>query len=562
MTVLLGVIQTVIAEAAVVLNEVLYDPAGADGGHEYVELFNNGLDTASLAEVSLQFANGAVGDHWSVRWSGRQEDVLAPGECWLIVDQGWSGPMPDAVAALGLQNGPDAIRLVASGLVIDRLGYGLLLDPALFEGTPHPGAPSGRALARRPDGIDSDHNDSDWTSTDELTPGELNVRLYGLVAVILGLEPPCQVTPWEPFCLELELWNNGLRELGPGTLTLQDQQGHLLVQEPWEPLAPEARRRWTGSWQPVVAEVTEFILIVEASGRQWALPAGEAWVGVPEAAFSEVMAAPDQDAPEWFELVAGSEAVDLAGWSVSDDSEIWRALPSFQLEAGDRAVVTSDLDAYGFWTARRTEDGAPWPCAVDPGRNVIALSASWPTLNNSAAEGEERADRLLLRRPDGLVIDRVAWGGRHLPARPGRSIERKAIPHQGDPERDWNICTAAFGSTPGCRNSSDPYGGTSGGLEAVPAGFLAHEGTTFRFHLDPGEESWDLVLLDLDGRTVRQLGGDSFGPGQRSVVWSGETDHRGLVPPGPLLALLRVRSSGGGLLRRERQLVIIRRGGP
>ncbi len=549
------------ARAAVVLNEVLYDPAGADGGHEYVELYNNGPEVVDLEHVSLEFANGAVGDHWAVRWSGDADDVLLPGDVWLIVDQGWSEEGADAVAALGLQNGPDAIRLTEWGLVVDLLGYGALEQPALYEATPHPGSGSGRALARQPDGLDTDHNDIDWFIADELTPGAPNVRLFSLDIESVQLDPPCQLTPAEPLTLALVLLNNGLNDLEVGQVRLVGNQGTILVRTEWAPLAPGEQRVWTGSWDPWENGLTELTFVVETSGLQFELPAGQVWVGVPELFFGEVMPAPESGAPEWFELVAGRDT-DLAGWSVADDGGSWKSLSSLNLTQGDRAVVTSDRDAHAMWIAQRIWLGAPWPCSVDPERNVVTLTSSWPTLNNTAGADADRADRLLLRRPDGLIVDYVAWGGRYLPPQSGRSLERIAVPPHGDSARNWNVCTAVFGSTPGCRNSSDPFVAAQQSLQASPKRFPVNTGTTFRFRIVEPENSWDLALLDLNGKVARRLGGDELGAGPRSIVWSGDDDHGEPVRPGPWIALLRTRNEAGGVLHRHRVVVVVERGRP
>ena len=53
---------------APVINEVYYDPEGADAGHEFVELYNAGPQSVSLIGVRLEFANGADGPVWQTRW--------------------------------------------------------------------------------------------------------------------------------------------------------------------------------------------------------------------------------------------------------------------------------------------------------------------------------------------------------------------------------------------------------------------------------------------------------------------------------------------------------------
>ena len=96
---------------AVVINEVLYDPPGADAGGEFVELLNPGPGPVDLAGFRLEFANGADGPAWQIRWQGGADDHLDPGAVFLLVDTGWTGPPGQAEVRLALQNGPDAVRL-------------------------------------------------------------------------------------------------------------------------------------------------------------------------------------------------------------------------------------------------------------------------------------------------------------------------------------------------------------------------------------------------------------------------------------------------------------------
>ena len=71
-----------------------------------------------------------------------------------------------------LQNGPDAVRLVQQGRVLDRVGYGALNDPGFYEGRPALDDPDA-SLARIPDGRDSDDNAADFQAA-RPSPGRRN----------------------------------------------------------------------------------------------------------------------------------------------------------------------------------------------------------------------------------------------------------------------------------------------------------------------------------------------------------------------------------------------------
>lgn len=551
------------AGAAVLLNEVHYDPAGADGGREFVEIINTGPEAVALAGLALDFANGAVGPVWAERWAAGAGDSLAAGALWLVADRGWTGPA-DAVAALGLQNGPDAVRLRRGDAVLDRLGYGALTDPALFEGAPHPGAVGGGSLARRPDGHDTDRNAADWAAAEEPTPGAVNVRRRSLRLVSSRVEPPCQLRPARPYSVVVRLENDGLEAWEGGWTALLDGEGPELIVAAAPPLAAGAQGEWRGAWTPADTGLVRPVLQTVVDGSPWPLPLPPVWTGVAAATLREVMPAPAAGAPEWVEVAGEGELpVSLAGWALEDAGGAPRELPPADLLPGARLVLCADRDAFRIWLDGRLAAGAPPPCGVDAGAHAEVLSGGWPVLNNTAAADAPYADRLVLRRPDGVAVDQVAWGGRRLMPPAGRSLERVAVPPRGDPDRDWAVCTAALGSTPGCPEAVaaavDPRGP---GLAATPERIPPGGGTTLGFTLLDGERSWDLRVLGLDGGSVRRLGGDALGPGPRHAVWDGTDDGGRRLPPGPRLVVLRVRDDGGRLQRRAVAVVVLDRSAP
>jgi len=551
----------VAAAAGLRLNEVHYDPPGADGGHEFVELINAGASPAPLAGVTLEFANGAVGAVWSVRWTGAAADTLAAGGLWLLADRGWDGAA-DAVVSLGLQNGPDAVRLRRGETVLDLLGYGELSDPALFEGRPHPGAEDGGSLARRPDGADSDDNAGDWASASPPTPGRLNVARHSLRVVASRVEPPCRFAPARPFSLSVTLENDGLEAWPGGLVVLRDAADGLLAEGDAPPLAPGGTGEWRGVWTPQGAGTYRPHLAARVGPEALRLPLPALRVGVPPLRFTEVLPAPDPGAPEWIELTCGDGApVDLGGWTLTDEGGEPRSLPERVLSPGERLLLCADPEVFAAWAAGRLAAGAPAPCSVDPAGHAARPTGGWPVLNNTAAADAPYADRLILHDPEGIPADWTAWGGAWpLPPR-GRSLERIELPPRGDPSRAWAVCPAAFGSTPACPEAAAAGGDGGGALRAEPALVPAGAGISFGFTLEGDEAMWDLSVLGPEGRTVRRLGGDALGPGPRTAVWDGRDDLGVRLPPGPRLVLLRVRDAEGRLLRRSVALVVLDREG-
>ena len=119
----------------VVINEVLYDPAGSDGGYEFVELFNQADAAIGLEGWIFETGNGSYQARWKLEWTGSRMDTIGPRGFFVIGEEGVL-PGPDAVTALDLQNGPDGCRLTDPVGGTDVVGWGSLGFEEYFEGEP------------------------------------------------------------------------------------------------------------------------------------------------------------------------------------------------------------------------------------------------------------------------------------------------------------------------------------------------------------------------------------------------------------------------------------------
>ncbi|MBZ0266676.1 hypothetical protein K8I85_00835, partial [bacterium] len=201
----------------VVLNEVHYDPAGADGGREYVELAagvvgddEGGIrreeGDGSLAGWRLETGNGAAPDgEWKVAWIGAPGDRLEDG--LFAVGEGGVVPPPDAVVELDLQNGPDACRLVSPDGVVDVCGWGSPLPEGLYEGAPATDVASGRSLSRQPDGRDTGNNAADFADAAP-SPGAFNAPERWLVVERVEW-PPADAPPGAQWRFRWSVRNRG-----------------------------------------------------------------------------------------------------------------------------------------------------------------------------------------------------------------------------------------------------------------------------------------------------------------------------------------------------------------
>ncbi len=529
--------------AALVLNEVLYDPPGADGGREFVELLHVGSAPLVLTDVTLEVGDGARPGTWRSVWRAAGES-LSPGVPWVI--GGDSLGLRDATLQGTLQNGPDAVRLVRDGVVIDLLGYGADLDRQLFESRPAPDV-AGQSLARIPDGIDHDDNARDWHAAPP-SPGRRNLPERD-VALRLAPPDPTRLWPFRQVRLTLHAHNRGrialVRERAVRTWL------RPLPGEPYlDGFSPGTAETLGVAWIPALAAGDSVGLAVRWLARaglfqiEAALGVGDenpdndhdleiVRVGSGDVVVHEILFAPLPGDVEWIELHnRGTRTHDLYGWTFADATGKRVAVEQHApLAPGGFLVVSADtLDAIA---------------QLPPGAARAGLSP-WPSLNNrDGPEGE--ADRIVVRDPRGLVQDavfyRAAWG----PVR-GRSIERLTADADARGLL-WAPSKDALGATPGRANSASAPPAHAVGLRLQPNPFSPDADgfddlLTLAFEVPHHALGFEASVFDVEGRRRRWLAADRLGPGPRRLVWDGTDDRGHELPEGVYVLRLELLGSG------------------
>jgi len=161
------------------LNEVMVNPDGADGGGEWIELYNAGTDTVNLGDWGLQ--SGKSGSYSDILSFSASLD-LPPGAYLLVGDD--EVPGADVVASLDMGNAgsnADAVRLMGcDDAPADTLVYGAPNDDLWLDDSGHvatslaPKPSEGFSLARMMDGYDTDECGEDWIEAEVATPGSSN----------------------------------------------------------------------------------------------------------------------------------------------------------------------------------------------------------------------------------------------------------------------------------------------------------------------------------------------------------------------------------------------------
>ncbi|GGK37423.1 hypothetical protein GCM10008955_34150 [Deinococcus malanensis] len=145
-----------------VLNELFYDSAGTDAG-TFIEL--KGPAGKSLSGYTLAAYDSAGTQYRTITLSG-----TIPASGYFVVAQDSSVPNRTLVnSGADLYNGSASLRLLKSSTVIDAVAYG---TPSVSWGEGSPAAPTGAgsALARVPDGSDTNANSVDF-KVQSSTPG-------------------------------------------------------------------------------------------------------------------------------------------------------------------------------------------------------------------------------------------------------------------------------------------------------------------------------------------------------------------------------------------------------
>lgn len=176
--------KTRAATSSVVINEVLYDPAGADTGQEWIELYNPGPGAADLGGFEL---NAASGDYYRfsgmilaeksfllVRWATAGENSAAN----LYTGKAGYGNMGNSHGWVALFNSSTHSK----STLVDYLEYGeagqtwegAAKDAGLWSsGDFIPTAASGSSLGLKVDGQEANRS-ADWQVFTEPSPGRSN----------------------------------------------------------------------------------------------------------------------------------------------------------------------------------------------------------------------------------------------------------------------------------------------------------------------------------------------------------------------------------------------------
>jgi hypothetical protein len=537
------------APDGLVINEILYDPAGPDEGLEFVELHNPTESPVSLNGLALETGNGAREADWQLAFEWTSDYYVQPGG-FVVVGEEAVVPLPEFVARLDLQNGPDACRVRTGYEVIDLVGWGAHTFAEYFEGTPAQDVSSGGSIGRVPDGVDGGDNSQDFRSLETPSPGRRNFCILDLGFASGSLETipplPCLFEHTEVVA-EIENLGASGPDQGQSLVEFYSVDGgarRFLGSSTIPSLYPGRSQRVSVSWQPEEeGRVTIEATLLVAGDENPENDATSMCVRVEEGdvVVSEIMYAPPPGAPEWVELFNRSTlAVDLKGWWMEDSSmRRVRVSPySFVLGPGEYAVVTQDKVLFQEQNAGCHE-------------RLVEPEGSWPTLNNYSSGGKEYADVVCIRDSAGCPSDVVAYVEDWLTRR-NSSLERISPGTGSRQASNWSSSVAPSGSTPCGPNSvgelAHPGGASRIGMSSrviSPDGDGVNDAVVFSFSLPSHGSKVNFTIFDSDGRVIKRLIDRRRVGTVVQAIWDGTNSEGRLVPPAVYIVHLAVAGAGG-----------------
>ena len=502
--------------------EVFYDAAGDDSGREFVEFFNPHSVTLALAGAKLEVGDGSGPGRWSVRWTGGPSDSLVAGGR-LVVGGALVDAVPKALAALDLQNGPDAVRVTWPDGTHEVVGYGALEHAEYFCGAPAADVASGQSLARLPDDADQGGNAADFRAAAP-SPGRPNQRRRD-AALVAGASRivPDLPAPGAPARLTAVVENRGIEPLPSELAVVAFEAGGA------EPLASG---RLGQALAPAETASVALDLPGLAAGKRRvriaaSLPGDEApendgdslWVrvGAGPLQLTEVQFHPTGGEGEWVEVVnASAEPLDLATHRFTDRGgapgvpAAGAPLPpdSLAVLAQSRAAL---LLRFPRLDTTRVREVRPWP-----------------SLNNSD-DATGVADVAALVDGDGTPCDRLAYSAAAVP---------NGVPLERDANGFWSPSPSVAGSP---LEPPRPPSRVEGRFQIEPRRLaLGGASARLRWDLPWARARVALDLFDLAGRPRGQVLAEAAGSGRGEHLWVPRD-----LGPGLYLLVLRARAEGG-----------------
>jgi hypothetical protein len=519
--------------AAVVINEVNYNPSGTDDGYEWIELYNNGTVNEQLQGAQILSGGASFALQYTL-----PAFILRPGRFLLI--GGTHVANTQLVYDFSFQNAGDATDGIryqsADGSYTDTVLYGLpntnlLPDDSGLPGTsPYPYTGSGVSLARVMDGYDTNNCANDFNIEVQPTPGTANhVRCnYGIGLVTISYaEGIADISVW--------LKNNStFTPPATATFTIRQQEQLYYAEIPPIPAQDSVMVQATFSCTEALLYLEISLVDDPLSEDNWATvsPVGAFTNGV---MISEFLADPESSNQEWIELYSYDMLPTKEGVSIRDASGnstnfVWSGGLGLFVVCRDKAAL---LARYPDCPAESVIEASYWAYLNNDGDSIVLVSS-------------------------GAVMDSVAYSGAEIV----KGISRERYQFENEWEYRWRNSSAEAGGTPGQPNSNPPpidlpdMGNIK--LTGSPCKAIAGEVIGISYLLPSPANRISCKVFDLRGDKVRILAENMLCGESGLFTWDGRKQNGSLAPRGLYFILWESQSTDGGKTMRKQLSAVIR----
>ncbi|MDP2172160.1 MAG: lamin tail domain-containing protein [Candidatus Cloacimonadaceae bacterium] len=532
----LGLLFILPATARVVINEVCYDPAGADSGYEWIELYNAGSENTYLEGAQILSGGSTYSLVYTLPYF-----LLRPGRYLLIGEAN----VPNAVfyTSLVFQNGgseTDGIRYVSpDGYYTDTVLYDEPNTNGLIDDSGNPGlsfapdVPAGYSLARVRCGWDTDDSFADFIAEVNPTPG-LSNRVYVDYALVhpriweedgdwkfevfvknQAIIPPADLPDMTVKLDGIIIANHCIWYIPPGdsiyTLTylpITEGVNHLI----------EAEIDLPGDTNPA-----NNIISLHLQGQALETPY-----------ISEFMYHPPTGFQEWIEIHLPLTGSAKQNYRIKDaaDNSLAFSLPP---QSGYYVLCNAPAQLLSFYP----------DC---PSSSVIQVSG-WAALNNTG-------DSIYLFDENEHIIDSVSYAG--VSTQQGKSLEH----YQNTQNQSaWRYSFDPSGATPGRQNSepAPSHPDMRGKLNVFgsPCKPSRGEYVTISYRLDDSANKASCKVYDRNGALIKVLANNTSIGSEGSFLWDAKNERGKFAPRGLYIILWESKPvSGNKIFRRQLTAVI------
>lgn len=517
--------------ARVVINEVCYDPTGADSGKEWIELYNASEQSIDLTGCRIYSGGNSYKKDFEFPYF-----VLRPHRFLLI--GGAEVPNAHFVHNFTFQNGgsvSDGIRFVnADSSYTDTVVYDSPNDNLLIDDLGFPAsscaedAPEGCSLARVCDGWDTDMSAADFIIEASPTPGLPN-HVYADYA----LEDP-RLTNLESG-QQLQLTVRNLSAYPPREpaelLIYQDDQ--LLHSENISPLAPQEDRTielWLqGGYLLLFAQLS---LVDDPNLENNSLYISSLGTGAMPPLINEIFPAPSSGKQEWIELYAQAAAGDRAAYVIID--------------AANNRIPFSLPDVPGYFVLCRDRDSLLQDYPDCPPMAVIEVS-SWANLNN---DGDSL---ILLDAAQENVLDAMSYTA-------AQAVSDLALQKIVAPDSSilWRVGKPNPGQENTIQQNQLPEQNEKLKVLGSPCDPQKAETITISYNLPEPSNRVNCTIYDLQGRTVRHLADHAQVEGRGLLSWDGRRQNGSYAKRGLYIILWESQATGSDKVVRRQLTAVIR----